>query len=110
MKNRLFNKRIFITWVFSGALQAFINGYFAFLLLEKSAMTESGLMSDIFLTGTIVLGFSVYNSTFKVILFSNTYSIGVITFLVGSVGIYLLSFELISGLQISADAYQDFPR
>ena len=98
MKNRLFNKKIFIVWVTSGALQAFVNGYLAFLMLEKTAMTESGQMSDIFLTGSIVLGFSVYNSTFKVILFSNTYSIGIITFLVGSVGIYLLSFELISGL------------
>jgi hypothetical protein len=84
--------------VFSGALQALINGSLSYILLEKVAMTSHGYMSDVFLTGTVVLGFSVYNSTFKVILFSNTYTIAVVSFLAGSIGVYLLTFEVISSL------------
>lgn len=62
-------------------------------------------MGDIFTSGSAVLAFSVYNSTWKVhiyyiknkvLLFSNSYSIAVALGISGSIAIYLSSFSLIS--------------
>ena len=35
-------------------------------LMEKSAIAPEGYMSDLFTTGAVLLGFTVFNATFKV--------------------------------------------
>jgi hypothetical protein len=67
--NAMFNYSIFISWVVSGAMQAMAEGLLTYPLIEGAAMATRGYMSDVFTTGTIVLGFSVMNSTWKVTLF-----------------------------------------
>lgn len=68
-------------------------------------MVSSGYMSDLFTTGTVVLGLCIYNSTlkvnintiyFKVMLFSNSYTLAVAFGLIGSIGVYKVTFGLIS--------------
>ncbi|CAD8145283.1 unnamed protein product [Paramecium pentaurelia] len=95
IKHKLFNVKIFLYWVVNGTIQAGIISYLTFQTYESSSI-YNGMMAGLWTTGAIVLGYSVLNSNIKIILFSNTYSIGVIVGLFGSVFIYLFLFILVS--------------
>ncbi|CAD8050422.1 unnamed protein product [Paramecium sonneborni] len=94
-KQKLFNLKIFLYWIFNGTIQAAILSCLTFSIYETSSI-YNGMMSDLWTTGAILLGFSVLISNIKIIVCSNNYSIGVIVGLFGSFIIYIILFIIIS--------------
>ncbi|CAD8160132.1 unnamed protein product [Paramecium pentaurelia] len=107
IKHKLFNTKIFLYWVLNGTIQAAFLSYITFQTYEISSI-YNGMMTGLWTTGAIVLGYSVFISNIKIILISNTYSIGVIMGLLASVFIYILLFIFVSEKMANSDIFNSY--
>lgn len=98
-----FNTKRFWLWFFNAVYQSILVGLLSMYFLESNFITKEGRLLDLWSSGALILGLCVVVSNFKILTFSHNHSFFSLFIIFGSIGVYVISFFIVSFYSSSDD-------
>lgn len=77
-------------------------------ILMENSINLSGLNYYLIDTGIAIFGLAIINSNYKIVIFSNSFSIGAFLLYFASIASYILTFAFTSEYIVYEDIYNSF--
>ena len=106
LKDVLFNRLTFWSWIFYGVWQSLVLTLPIFYALESNFLyQEDGYMFSFWASGMTIFGYVIAVANVKVILFSNRYSLLSMCLIFGSILFYYMTYAIASSVAMTYDLY-----